>query len=104
MKYRFSQYFLILISWFVFCFVYLGNHFILHGEEYIQEKERDNYKTFSSDDDVDSSFPSNPMQIMDMIRENSSLEDATSPSDALDQALKLFNYQDEDNLTDEIDK
>ena len=44
------------------------------------------------------------MQIMDMIRENSSLEDATSPSDALDQALKLFNYQDEDNLTDEIDK
>jgi len=38
-----------------------------------------------------SSFPTNPFEIVEMIRRHNSLNDATNPSDAIDDALKSFN-------------
>ena len=35
----------------------------------------------------------NPMELMNIIRRASAMEDATSPSDAIDQALKAFDEQ-----------
>ncbi len=38
-----------------------------------------------------SALPTNPFELVEMIRRQNSLNDATNPSDAIDDALKLFN-------------
>ena len=38
-----------------------------------------------------SPIPTNPFEIVEMIRRHNSLNDATNPSDAIDDALKSFN-------------
>ena len=46
-------------------------------------------------DDDSSVIPTNPFEIVEMIRRNNSLNDATKPSDAIDDALKSFNSLEE---------
>ena len=46
-------------------------------------------------DDDKSAFPTNPFEVVEMIRRNNSLNDATKPSDALDDALEAFNILEE---------
>ena len=46
-------------------------------------------------DDDKSAFPTNPFEVVEMIRRNNSLNDATKPSDALDDALEAFNNLEE---------
>ena len=41
-------------------------------------------------DDNTSEIPTNPFEIVEMIRRSNSLNDATKPSDAIDDALKSF--------------
>jgi len=43
----------------------------------------------------DSPLPTNPFEIVEMIRRQNSLNDATDPSDAIDDALKSFNSLEE---------
>ena len=43
----------------------------------------------------DSSLPTNPFELVEMIRRQNSLNDATDPSDAIDDALKSFNSLEE---------
>ena len=38
-----------------------------------------------------SALPTNPFEIVEMLRRANSMNDATNPSDAIDDALKLFN-------------
>ena len=45
-----------------------------------------------------SAIPTNPFEIVEMIRRYSSMQDATKPSDAIDDALKSFN-----NLEEELE-
>ena len=42
-------------------------------------------------DNESSGLPTNPFEIVEMIRRYNSLNDATNPSDAIDDALKSFN-------------
>ena len=42
-----------------------------------------------------SGIPTNPFEIVEMIRRQNSLNDATDPSDAIDDALKSFNSLEE---------
>ena len=45
----------------------------------------------STKTDQDSSdFPTNPFEIVEMIRRQNSMNDATNPTDAIDDALKSF--------------
>ena len=46
-------------------------------------------------DENSSAIPTNPFEIVDMIRRANSMNDATKPSDAIDDALKLFNKTEE---------
>ncbi len=47
---------------------------------------------YSTKTDQDSSaLPTNPFEIVEMIRRQNSMNDATKPSDAIDDALKSFN-------------
>ena len=46
-----------------------------------------------------SDFPNNPFEMMEMLRRANSMNDATKPSDAIDDALKLFNnIEEKENL------
>ena len=42
-----------------------------------------------------SGIPTNPFEIVEMIRRQNSMNDATNPSDAIDDALKSFNSLEE---------
>ena len=42
-----------------------------------------------------SNFPNNPFEIVEMIRRQNSMNDATDPSDAIDDALRSFNSLEE---------
>ena len=51
---------------------------------------------YSTKTDQDSSaLPTNPFEIVEMIRRQNSMNDATNPSDAIDDALKSFNSLEE---------
>ena len=46
-----------------------------------------------------SDLPTNPFEIVEMLRRANSMNDATKPSDAIDDALKLFNkFEEQENL------
>ena len=50
----------------------------------------------STKTDEDSSIlPTNPFEIVEMIRRQNSMNDATNPSDAIDDALRSFNSLEE---------
>ena len=61
--------------------------------EYIFEELEIDTSTKTEDDS--SALPTNPFEIVEMIRRQNSLNDATSPSDAIDDALKSFNTLEE---------
>ena len=42
-------------------------------------------------EDEKSAIPTNPFEIVEMMRRYNSLNDATNPSDAIDEALRSFN-------------
>ena len=46
-------------------------------------------------DEGSSVLPTNPFEIVEMIRRQNSMNDATNPSDAIDDALKSFNTLEE---------
>ena len=46
-------------------------------------------------DEGSSVLPTNPFEIVEMIRRQNSMNDATNPSDAIDDALKSFNSPEE---------
>ena len=57
--------------------------------EYLFEELQIDSSTKAEDDK--SVIPTNPFEIVEMIRRHNSLNDATNPSDAIDDALKSFN-------------
>ena len=57
-------------------------------ESYLKEIEIDSSTKFDTNS---SALPNNPFEIVEMIRRANSMNDATKPSDAIDDALKLFN-------------
>ena len=61
-------------------------------ESYFNEIEIDSSTKF---DNKNSDLPTNPFELVEMIRRSNSLNDATNPSDAIDDALKSFNMLDE---------
>ena len=65
----------------------IRGHFL--NAEYIYEELEIN--TSTKKDENSSAFPTNPFQIVEMIRRSNSLNDATKPSDAIDDALESFD-------------
>ena len=57
--------------------------------EYFSEESQIDYST--KKEEQSSAIPTNPFEIVEMIRRYNSLNDATNPSDAIDDALKSFN-------------
>ena len=61
--------------------------------EYLFEELEIDMSTKTNEDS--SVLPTNPFEIVEMIRRQNSLNDATNPSDAIDDALKSFNTLEE---------
>ena len=70
--------------------------FLIAEETYLNEIEIGNstkLETSSSD------LPTNPFEIVEMLRRVNSMNDATNPSDAIDDALKSFSkIEEKENL------
>ena len=64
----------------------------LNAEYLFEELEID---TSTKTDDNRSGIPSNPFELVEMIRRQNSMNDATNPSDAIDDALKSFSSLEE---------
>ena len=63
----------------------------LNAEYLFEELEIDT----STKTEDDSLLPTNPFELVEMIRRQNSMNDATDPSDAIDDALKSFNSLEE---------
>ena len=61
--------------------------------ENLYEELKINTSTKTEDDS--SVLPTNPFELVEMIRRQNSMNDATDPSDAIDDALKSFNSLEE---------
>ena len=61
--------------------------------EYLFEELEIDTSTKSEDDS--SVLPTNPFELVEMIRRQNIMIDATNPSDAIDEALKSFNNLEE---------
>tara|TARA_Y100001978_G_scaffold5556_1_gene4624 strand:- start:343 stop:654 length:312 start_codon:yes stop_codon:yes gene_type:complete len=48
-------------------------------------------RTFNLEEEDNLDFPTNPFEIVDRLRRANSMNDATKPSDAIDEALKSFD-------------
>ena len=64
----------------------------LSAEYLFEELEID---TSTKTEDDRSVLPTNPFELVEMIRRQNSMIDATDPSDAIDDALKSFNSLEE---------
>ena len=64
----------------------------LNAENLFEKLEIDT-STKSEEDNL--AIPTNPFEIVEMIRKQNSMNDATKPSDAIDDALKSFNSLEE---------
>ena len=79
---------------FVFFFILLislkGDY--LNAEYLFEEFEINNSTKTEEDGSV---IPTNPFELVEMIRRQNSMNNATNPSDAIDDALKSFNSLEE---------
>ena len=64
----------------------------LNAEYSFEELEID---TSTKKEDDSSALPTNPFELMEIIRRQNSMNDATDPSDAIDDALRSFNSLEE---------
>ena len=78
---------LILFIVFFIPLVFLKGDFLI-AEYLFDELEID---SSTKRDEKNSVFPTNPFELVEMIRRQNSMNDATNPSDAIDDALKSFN-------------
>ena len=75
---------------FLFSLISLKSEFL--NAEYLSEELQIDNSTKQEDS---SAIPTNPFEIVEMIRRYNSLNDATNPSDAIDDALESFNSLEE---------
>ena len=67
--------------------------FLFAQETYLNELEIDSSTKLNNNSDL----PTNPFEIVEMIRRANSMNDATNPSDAIDDALKSFEMTNEND-------
>ena len=77
------------IFFFILLFPFKGDY--LNAEYLFEELEIDT----STKTEDDSLLPTNPFELVEMIRRHNIMNDATYPSDAIDDALESFNTLEE---------
>ena len=82
-----------------------GRGFLLHRfpriseiQNYSIDEKRDIYNTFDSENQNEQGFPIDPFDLMNRLKQAGAMENATTPSDALDEALNAFNEAEYENV------
>ena len=81
------------ISLIIFFFALISTKSEFLSAEYLFEEIDIDSSTKTDENSL--GIPTNPFEIVEMIRRQNSLNDATKPSDAIDDALKSFNGPEE---------
>ncbi len=63
-------------------------------KNYSTDEKRDIYSTFDTEDQTDQGLPIDPFDLMNRLKQAGVMNDATTPSDALDEALNAFDQSD----------
>ena len=79
---RSAKYYILFIS-----LITVQTPFINAQESYLRNTEIESTTKF---DENNTDLPTNPFEIVNMIRKAQSMNDATDPTDAIDDALKSF--------------
>ena len=98
MEYNFKKYILFSAKIFIFLIslTSMGSLSLVAEDLFFNEVEIDSTTKF---DKSSSDLPSNPFEIVEMLRRANSMNEATNPSVAIDDALKLFNkIEEKENL------
>ena len=93
MNFNFSKNYSKLISLLIFLISLISLKADFLNAEYLFEELEIDTSTKTEDDTP--VLPTNPFELVEMIRRQNSLNDATKPSDAIDDALESFNNLEE---------
>ena len=64
---------------------------IAEVKNYLNDEKRDIFNTFDTEDQNDKGVPIDPFDLMNRLKQAESMDNATTPSDALDEALSAFD-------------
>ena len=82
-------------------YIFIPPIFLISYQSIAQESyglsEMEINRTINLDDEDNLDFPTNPFEIVDRLRRANSMNDATKPSDAIDDAIKSFDMINEGN-------
>ena len=82
-------------------YLFISSTFLICYQSIAQESyelsEMEINRTINLDDEDNLDFPTNPFEIVDRLRRANSMNDATKPSDAIDDAIKSFDMINEGN-------
>ena len=70
-------------------------------KNYSTDEKRDIYNTFDAESQIDQGLPIDPFDLMNRLKQAEAMDDATTPSDALDEALKAFDQSQYKNVPNE---
>ena len=74
---------------------------ISEEKKYSTDEKRNIYSTFDSENQKDQGLPIDPFDLMNRLKQADAMNDATSPSEALDEALNAFDQSDYKNVPNE---
>ena len=81
-------------------YLFISSIFLISYQSIAQESyelsEMEINRTINLDDEDNLDIPTNPFEIVDRLRRANSMNDATNPSDAIDDAIKSFDMINED--------
>ena len=76
---------------FIYLIIIFWGQSNLVAQESYKLNELEINRSTNSDENGNVSLPSNPFELVEMLRRANSMNDATNPSDAIDEAIKSFD-------------
>ena len=70
-------------------------------KNYSIDEKRDIFSTFNTEDQIDQGLPIDPFDLMNRLKQVGAMNNATTPSDALDAALNAFDQSGNENVPNE---
>ena len=67
-------------------------------KNYSLDEKRDIYSTFDTEGQNEQGLPIDPFDLMNRLNQADAMKNATTPSAALDEALKAFNQSEYENV------
>ena len=74
---------------------------ISDAKNFSNDEKRDIYSTFDTEDQIDQGLPLDPFDLMDRLKQAETINNATTPSDAIDAALSAFDQSIDSNVPNE---